>query len=514
MSPQRSWKKTSARQDRRRVVKTRTRFALALEQCEERTLLSGTGFLQGVVFQDVSGSGQLGGVNTPIAGATVTLTDSSNNQASTQTDANGAYIFDNITPGKYTLTESALGFTNETTQINSPLTQIIGTPTAGSITVQVPDSTQLQVNFLPSDFLASTNPHSFENVYYNGNPVNDILGALPITVTNLANSYTSLKFNAYCGGITQSLDPSNPNHFVVNATPGVDIAALNANGHAGRIGYLIDNFSNGPDNIALQLAIWKLEYDTDATLGNFTGGVVTVQSPTDAYVVTDAENFIAESAGKSEPVVLLNATGLNAAGGPAPGFQSMFVPGELNFADVGSSPLVKGETATIGFWHNKNGQALINGLNGGPTATNLATWLTTNFPSLYGAGGVNPLPGGTNADVASLFLTDFSVHGPKVDAQILGAALAAYVTDSNLAGGTNAASYGFIVNNFGTGSSTFVISSSEFAAFGISSTASSVSVPILTLLYDVNAQASHGLFYANTGVYNTVFDGINQGGDI
>ena len=88
-----------------------------------------------------------------------------------------------------------------------------------------------------------------------------------------------------------------------------------------------------------------------------------------------------------------------------------------------STPLSKGDTATIGFWHNKNGQALINCVNGGSTATALATWLATNFPNLYGSTSSNDLTGKTNADVAALFLSFFGVNGQKTYAQILAGAL-------------------------------------------------------------------------------------------
>src|SRR5207247_2541273 len=47
--------------------------------------------------------------------------------------------------------------------------------------------------------------------------------------------------------------------------------------------------------------------------------------------------------------------------------------------------LSRGDTGTIGFWGGNNGQALILAVNGGRTAKNLATWLATNFPYLYGA---------------------------------------------------------------------------------------------------------------------------------
>jgi hypothetical protein len=106
--------------------------------------------------------------------------------------------------------------------------------------------------------------------------------------------------------------------------------------------------------------------------------------------------------------------------------------------------------ATIGFWHTKNGHALINSLNGGPPATNLANWLATNFPDLYGENSATDLTGKTNADVAALFQKDFAVTGMKTEAQILGAAVAVYVTDSDLAGSV-AAKYGFNVSSPGTG---------------------------------------------------------------
>jgi hypothetical protein len=57
-----------------------------------------------------------------------------------------------------------------------------------------------------------------------------------------------------------------------------------------------------------------------------------------------------------------------------------------------------GLTGGIGFWHGKNGQALINSFNGGSNATALSTWLSTSFANLYGAGaGPNNLTGESNS---------------------------------------------------------------------------------------------------------------------
>jgi hypothetical protein len=170
-----------------------------------------------------------------------------------------------------------------------------------------------------------------------------------------------------------------------------------------------------------------------------------------------------------------------------------------------TSPLVHGDTATIGFWHNQNGQALINSLNGGSTATNLANWLATNFPYLYGSHSSNNLTGKTNADVADLFLQFFGVSGMKTDAQILGGALAVYVTNSNLAGNV-AASYGFNVSSTGTGAKTYNVGSNG-TAIGLQN---NTSYTVFALLQQANLDKQNGTFNANA--FNDIFDGINQGG--
>ena len=48
-------------------------------------------------------------------------------------------------------------------------------------------------------------------------------------------------------------------------------------------------------------------------------------------------------------------------------------------------PVGAGQFATIGFWQNSNGQAVINSFNGSSTSTALGNWLASNFPNLFGA---------------------------------------------------------------------------------------------------------------------------------
>ena len=57
-----------------------------------------------------------------------------------------------------------------------------------------------------------------------------------------------------------------------------------------------------------------------------------------------------------------------------------------------------GQTATIGFWRNKNGQRLILSLNGGPCSKALGNWLASAFPNLYA-----DLAGKTNRQVADFY---------------------------------------------------------------------------------------------------------------
>jgi uncharacterized repeat protein (TIGR01451 family) len=176
---------------------------------------------------------------------------------------------------------------------------------------------------------------------------------------------------------------------------------------------------------------------------------------------------------------------------------------------ITSSPKCnKGDTATIGFWHNKNGQALIQTVNGGPSSSSLANWLASNFPYLYGTrAGTSNLSGKNNSDVAALFLKFFSITGQKTDAQILGGALACYVTSSSLAGNV-ASRYGFNVSQTGTGAKTYNVGSYG-SAIGLTN---NTSYTVFDLLRQADLQKKAGTFNANA--FNSIFDGINQIGDI
>jgi uncharacterized repeat protein (TIGR01451 family) len=185
-----------------------------------------------------------------------------------------------------------------------------------------------------------------------------------------------------------------------------------------------------------------------------------------------------------------------------------------NFGEHADVGLHRGQTATIGYWQNNNGQALIKSVNGGENSTALGYWLATNFANMYGANaGANNLAGKTNAQIADFYVTLFKQKGQKLDAQVLATAFAVYVTDSDLAG-NNAAQYGFTVSSAGTGAATFSVGNSG-AAFGV---ANDTRLTILQILTATNAQTVGGNLYNDStalrNLANTVYDGINQGGDI
>ena len=103
-----------------------------------------------------------------------------------------------------------------------------------------------------------------------------------------------------------------------------------------------------------------------------------------------------------------------------------------------------GQTAGIGFWNNKNGQALIQGLTRGiATARRLAG----GHPPQYvrHRRRKQNLTGKSNADVAALFQQDFLLKGVKLDAQVLATALSVYVSNATWTRTRNPAKYGFTV---------------------------------------------------------------------
>jgi hypothetical protein len=173
-----------------------------------------------------------------------------------------------------------------------------------------------------------------------------------------------------------------------------------------------------------------------------------------------------------------------------------------------------GMTAGIGFWQNKNGQALIGRFNGGPSSTALTGWLAAAFPNLYGSGaGANNLTGLTNSGVAAYFQTLFSVGGNQAQAQVLAVALNVYATTSSL-GGTAGAAYGFTVSATGLGARSYSVSK-DGAAFGV---ANNTALNVDQLLLAVNRKAVKGVLYNGDATLQAqcadLFNSLDQAGSI
>jgi hypothetical protein len=153
-----------------------------------------------------------------------------------------------------------------------------------------------------------------------------------------------------------------------------------------------------------------------------------------------------------------------------------------------------GTFATIGFWHNQNGQALITRLGGG-----LGTSLAGTYPHLFGAanvyGGVN-LTGLSSAQVAADYLGLWKPSGLQKNT---------YVQSFAVALGLYA----------GGGAGTFNVGGNG-ALFGV---ANNTTVPITQILQAADAafSPSTGLFYGGdstkTSALNGILDGINTSGE-
>ena len=163
-----------------------------------------------------------------------------------------------------------------------------------------------------------------------------------------------------------------------------------------------------------------------------------------------------------------------------------------------------GQTATIGFWHNKNGQRLIKSTQG----SELADWLAEEFPNLYGF-----MKGRSSDDVSALFQGLFNLRwGPKAEAQVMATALNVYFSTSSL-GGNLGTCYGFRPTSTGLGGACVRVGP-EGCALGIWPGSTKT---VVQLLKAANSRACWGIFYMNSwgrGAIAGVFSGINEAGPI
>ena len=333
----------------RRGTSTRPSFRPTLDTLDARQLLTVAPFLQGTVFADGNGNGQLDTNEASIAGATIDLfaANSATRLATTTTGADGGYLFNsaNVTGGltvgaTYKLVESASGYISTGAQALS---------TVNPATVTAPNTIQVTV-VDPNNVAAVFNsPASYGNPPYDG--INLSLGdntaepnptQLNFTLSGDSNLNGS-SFSTLCVGLRDILSFNTP-----FATAVVPQTAL-PNG--GQIAYLYNHYglttlaetSAVPAGIqglsaknlaaGLQLAVWELEYGSSLTLTGYDPTYTSAQDYADLQAA--AAGFIADASGKSEKVAVLDAslTGQLPAPTVTSGGQSILAALSYNFGN-------------------------------------------------------------------------------------------------------------------------------------------------------------------------------------
>jgi SdrD B-like domain/PKD domain/Periplasmic copper-binding protein (NosD) len=432
----------------------------------------------GRVFNDLNNDGLFNGSDAGLADVTVSLFAESNLStpiATQTTDSNGLYTFTVVVPpGAYRLVETP------------PAGRLDGKETAGTLGGSV-DNTQ----------------------------DSDIISAIVIPPANIAATgynFADIAPAHLQGLVWQDFNDDDAVDFGEQAIQGVTIHLTGADDRGNSVSRTMTTDAQG--------------------IFDFTN-----LRPSDGNGYTVSEDQPTSFADGRDSLGTVNGVATGTVLNDAFSHVTLALPGAdaVNY-NFGERPLAgdqvhSGQTATIGFWQNGNGQSLLKSLNGGSGATQLGNWLAATFPHMYGANaGANNLAGMTNAQVvgfySSLFKRTSSVDGPpKVDAQALAVAFAVYVTNEDLAG-TTAAAYGFHVTANGVGAATFDVGSANRDAFGLSST-DSTTMTVMDILLATDARTHNGLLYdldgsGTTSSYevsrrvmaNNVFTAINQQGDI
>ena len=389
----------------------------SLEGLECRQLLSnGNGFVQGFAFNSS---------NSPVSGAAVQLLTTSNTLvASTTTNSDGYYAFNNVTPGTYNVAETAAGYS---TSVSGSDIQTTINPASA-----INGNTEIQVTVLdlsqtsnppppPPTFTANWNGGIVGDTVsyqllaspYNQGPVSGTatVGQLPFTLTGNQGNLTSIF--TFCSDLFHDVFANNS--YTVQASLTSNTTTLSPSTvpsystNLGEIGYLYNTFATnlslGPSSsintngAALQVAFWALEYNVMPS-----SGPMTVTSPahpgtpfsatgTSSAILSAADTYLADAYNngtpKAEDAYFLNLykPGANNSG------QGMLSTDLLNFtnsplsintsqqpptATVGTSIVDK---ATVSGGNNPTGTVTFN-LYNNPNGT--GTPLFTNTEPLSG----------------------------------------------------------------------------------------------------------------------------------
>jgi hypothetical protein len=179
----------------------------------------------------------------------------------------------------------------------------------------------------------------------------------------------------------------------------------------------------------------------------------------------------------------------------------------------------RGNSATMGFWANRNGRALLSSY----TTSAIGNWLATTYPNLFGN-----LSGATGSQVYTYFV-QLKGAGGLTDSTMTDAlttALSVYVTTSGLGWNSTAASFGFMQGPGGAGlGSLYFNIGNNGASFGVADN-TLLTVNQILAYYNSHTVRTGGtlttlptwvVYGGSTSLLNganVVIDGINQKGDI
>jgi hypothetical protein len=301
---------------------------------EDRRLLATGAFLQGVTFVDSSNDGQLEASDPRLSGAEVRLysADGKTLLGQVTTGADGVYRFDDtnvsnhtLTAGTYNLVETPpTHFANSAAQVLSSLNpSTVVSPS--TIKVTILDPSQLTLTF--------NGAATFDMLRLNlgGTDYTDGAGQIGLTLNNPGLA-TPVALVGFCADINGLAGPGDT-YAVFPIPTGI---AFPKNG--GQMAYLYNHYAtrslSTSDAAGLQLAIWKLEYDTTTDLlsGNLQYQGFAPPTTDDTALLAAAKFYLKDSAGKSESAVFLDET----FGGtvvPAKG-QGQLVGSSFNFANT------------------------------------------------------------------------------------------------------------------------------------------------------------------------------------
>ncbi len=327
--------------------------------------------ISGTKYQDLTGNG-FSADDAPQGGVTIDLYTGSVGGtllASTKTLSDGAYSFTNLMPGTYYVQEA----------VPSGYIQTGGGPNGSA------GNTYYTVTAAYGQTYAGNNFDDFQE------PT-----CTPTGVSFTVNNNNCLTTVSDLRGNTQQGDTVTVK-FTVPAGPMSDQLSL--------VSYIAPGSSFNAST-AYQQQIFDVASGTFAPGGTYT---LTVLIPNCYYQI----DFICGPA--------INVLGPQNVG---PDSGNIFYTAEdrLLSADNGGTQafstksVASGDFGTTALWTTSNGQNLLDKLNGGSSATNLAQWLATTFPNLYGSGaGSHSLVNSngsyfTNSQVVSAYL---QVHGRR-----------------------------------------------------------------------------------------------------